>query len=625
MSPRDPDRRDFLRRGLALVGLAALGAGAALSPRRARAAGTQISARLSASETTVGDYVYLEVTVETDGRQVSPPRFPDTGELALEIEQQPTRNGGFSVSFGTRRRARSSSSKTFTYILSPTEAGELEIPIEVVVDGEVHRLANPLKLSATGADAEPRELVMGQTGDRPQSADAEVIVWPMVDRAVVYVGEQLVYELHILERSSGNLSISTAPTFRDFWSVDLSTPQTRGRNLPREVVQGVAFRLHQTMRRALFPQKSGTLAIGGPKISKTPTVALFGSPRGSQMPERFQGRNLGIEVLPLPAAGQPVDFPANNVGQYEIDAEVDRRAMRQGEAVRVTVTVTGVGNISLVQPGAWPSIEGARVYDPKPETPELDDKGERLQGRRRYTMLVVAEQAGTIEIPAFELPYFDPETGAYALAKSDPITLEVAPNPGALAAGTQAGDPAPGSSPGSTREQRESLLAAPVGGQQLERVTPKPRWLDERRWWVGTLAGPGLLALGWLALRARARFGPDEGTRRRGRTQAQRRTQLAAASAAVGDGEGFYPKLAAVLQSAAVERAGLQGVGLARDRLMSLLATRGLEGAEVERLRGLLDACDAARFGAGAGDESGRRAHLEDARSMLADRHWRPS
>ncbi|MCA9700217.1 MAG: BatD family protein, partial [Myxococcales bacterium] len=357
-------------------------------------------------------------------------------------------------------------------------------------------------------------------------------------------------------------------------------------------------------------------------------VNLFFGPRQPGRPaQSYAGRNLAVEVKPLPAEGQPPDFPANNVGSFTLEAAVDRETLRQGEAVRLTVTIAGIGNVALVSLGKaferGPTVPGARTYEPKPEAPVLETGGPRLKGSRSYTMLVVAEQSGTLHIPAFELHYFDPEAAAYQVAKTEPITLQVEANPNLPAAATDgAKGVAQADAAGESKGDQE-LLAAPLAGSTLDRVTPRERWLSSGRWWAGTLTAPVLLGLGWLGSRLADRLGPTEAARARAQRLTDRRRLLAEAEAAVSGGEGFHIKLADALQAAAVGRAGSEGVGLTRNRLMDLLAGQGVATGELETLQELLDACDAARFGAGAGDVEARRSQLDRARSLLAGKGWR--
>lgn len=599
------------RRFLHLASMGALALAIAGTPALAHAAEVEVTVTLSAAQVQVGDSVYLQVEVATDGNRIDAPSF--SGLDDVDVNAAGT-SSGTSIEIGGGRRVRRST-KTFTYLLSPRKAGEYSIGVEVEVDGDTHRPAKKPKLIASG---EPPQAIVeqGKANDAPQDPDAEVIVWPVVDKAKVYVGEQILYELQIWERANGNLSITSTPTFKDFWSEDLLPPDRNRRpRSDRRFIAGVPYRVHQTLLRALFPQKAGVLTIGGPEIQMQPMVGLFG---GGGPPKTFMGRGLAIEVLPLPAEGQPRGFKPNNVGQLTISAEVDRTKLRQGEAVRLTMQLAGVGNIALIELPPLPELPGLRSYEPKPETPHFEAKNSKLEGSRVFTQLLVAEQAGELTIPAIELPYFDPAKGSYELAKTKPITLQVEANPDAVARTDSATDERP------ERSEDEELLAPPIAGGELVRTTPTAPWLTRKRWWIGALLVPATLGFGWLANRSMQRFGPDDRSRARSKELARRRTLLSEASRAVESGDGFYPKLGELLQALAIGRAGNDGVGLTRDRLMRLLAERGVANDDIVQLRELLDACDAARFGSGGGDVEQRRADLDRARGLLDKRSWSP-
>jgi hypothetical protein len=602
-------RRELLR--TAVPGLAALAV--LTTPMLVHAVEVKVTAALSRSQITLGESVYLQVEVASDGssRHVQQPRF--LGLDDVDIIERGT-STGLSVEMGPNGSSRST--KTFTYVLAPRTIGEHEIDVEVDFIGKTYKPTVAPKLVVTGVGFVP-EPEQATPGDRPASADSDVIVWPVVDKSKVYVGEQIIYELQIWDRSNGNLTVTSQPTFKDFWSENLDDPRQRRRQeFTRDHIDGVPYRVHSALRRALFPQKAGTLTIGGPEIEAQEfTGPFFG---GTGPPRSFLGRSLAIEVLPLPADGQPPGFRANNVGQFRVTSEVDRTKLRQGEAVRLSVRIAGTGNIALVELPALPQIAGLRSYEPKPETPQLGTGKDKLQGSRVYTVLIVVEQAGRISIPAIELPYFDPDAKAYRVAKSKPIVLEVEVDPEAKVGAEPDND-----DDDADDEGEDELLAPPIADQTLTRVTVREPWLTSERWWAGSLAAPAVLGLAWLGRSLRARYGPDDAARARTREAARRRALLNQANTALEQGDGFYPTLGSLLHTAAVARAGAEGVGLTRERLMKLLVEQAVPREEVEQLTELLEACDAARFGAGGGDVAQRRVHLERARALLGRRAWR--
>ncbi|MFV8752073.1 BatD family protein [Nannocystaceae bacterium ST9] len=598
MQPRPLTRRRAL--GLAIGSLAGL----ALA-RSAHAAEVEILAVLSEEQTEVGQGVFLEVEVAvSDAGSVGQPRFANTEGLTIQNRGV---SSGVAVQFGTGSRNSSRRTNTYTYVIVPSQPGEYEIDIEVEVDRVKYEPAIKPKLSV-GGEALPDEPVAPEAGAVPVSADEAIIVWPVVDASKVYVGQQVVYELQIWSRVFGRLELIKLPTFKDFWTEELDI----ARDKRRALVAGVPYDVFTTMRRAVFPQRAGTLTIEGANLRSGGNVGLFGG--GTPSREHY-GPSFAITVEPLPAEGQPPGFSANNVGVFELSASVDRAKIIQGEALRLSVKLSGTGNIALVALGEWPKPAGMKTYEAKPETPKLDTKGARLRGERTWEMLLVAEQAGTLTIPAIELDYFDPERGQYRRAASKPITIEVAANPDAA--------PIPIDDEASEASPTSEPFAPPLAGDALARTETREPWLTPMRWWIGIATVPALLAIATIARVARERLGPDEQTRSRAAALGRRRQLLIEARAALESGEGFHAKLAEALQRAAVDRAGPQGIGLARGPLMALLRTRGVADDEVARLQTLLDSCDAARFGAGAGEIAARREQLEAATTLLESKVWR--
>jgi hypothetical protein len=330
------------------------------------------------------------------------------------------------------------------------------------------------------------------------------------------------------------------------------------------------------------------------------------------------GTPLSIEVLPLPAKGQPPGFSANNVGQFAIQAAVDRTQVEQGEAFTLTVTIEGTGNVRFADPGEWPVLEGMRRYDPKQDF-QLTVSGGKIGGTRSYEFLIVAEEAGTLEIPAHELAHFDPARERYTVSRTEPIRVEVAASPDAVS-----------SEHAGLEEivddgQEAELLGDVFASEVLPRTEVEPGWLTPMRWTTGVLAVPASLGAGLLGRAAVRRLRGDEAAQSRAAQAAQRRTLIDRASHAVESGEGFVPAVAALLQGIAVGRAGPAGVGLPRQRLLALLAEQGVAPVELEKLRKLLDTCDAARFGAGALDEPARRELLHEAKALADAPAWKGS
>jgi hypothetical protein len=584
---------------------AAAGLAVLVVPGRALAGEVSVEVRLGQPRARVGEGVFVQVTVEgRGGVSIGEPSFP-----VLAGVQVVERGSSFQqMTFGIGAGGGSTVTRTYDYLLVADRPGRFELEITVVADGHTVRPARAPVLEVTGEAADAAEAATPQA--RPGSADEEVFLWPTVDREEAWVGQALRYRLELWERTDADVQMRTIPTFEDFWVEELEADRRR-----RDMVDGVPYRVHPLLERALFPQKAGELVVGAGEVVVTPQsgLGLF-RPGRRRPPHAVHGPALRIRVLPLPAEGQPPGFPANNVGRFDLRSEVDRIALRQGDALTFTVTVRGTGNVRFVEPPPLPEMPGLRVYDPQEQLQVGFQNGE-VAGERRWKYLVVAQAAGPVTIPALELDFFDPEPGGYRVARSEPIRIEVEPDGTTTSA-------VPALESGAEPDEGE-LLADLVAPESLPRTEPRPPLLTPDRWAGAALAAPAAFGLGLLLLRVRDRVYGDPRMRARVARVAHRRRLVDDARRATARGDGFFPALGELLQTAAVERAPA-GAGLPRERLAELLGREGVPEADLDRWRRLIDACDAARFGSEPSDEATRRQALADAVALVEGPSFRP-
>jgi len=124
-----------------------------------------------------------------------------------------------------------------------------------------------------------------------------------------------------------------------------------------------------------------------------------------------------IEVLPLPEGGRPADF-SGAVGQFDVRATVPRAAT-QLEPTTLTLAISGRGSFDRVTTSGLPSSPALKTYPPAARTNDSP-------GMRTFEQPIVPEASGEQTIPPVAFSYFDPRTGRYETAHSQPLTLQVA-------------------------------------------------------------------------------------------------------------------------------------------------------------------------------------------------------
>jgi hypothetical protein len=284
------------------------------------------------------------------------------------------------------------------------------------------------------------------------------------------VGQQVLYRVRILSR---------ADVTQVDWSEPPRFPGFRAEWLPERPVRqavvhdGVRYNAREESR-ALFPERPGELRAAPAGLSCRLTTDAGERTFLAPVPA------LTLHAVEPPASGRPPDF-SGLVGPIELQTIVTPRELSLGTTVRVAVMLRGPGNLWEAQEPIA-AVAGAEIFRRRPELTR--ETGPRLSLKRHFIYDVVPLRAGALAIPAVRVPYFDPATGRYAVAASEPVRVAV----GARAQLGGAAEPAAPSAEGAGEPRADVANGA------------SRAW----RWWpaaVAVLAG----AVAVLALRRRAR------------------------------------------------------------------------------------------------------------------------
>jgi hypothetical protein len=435
------------------------------------------------------------------------------------------------------------------------------------------------------------------------------------------VGEQVNVEWHLyLSHRPDKYQTITEPRAEGFWIEDLPVPSQRGLSLVPQTVDGQTYLTALLAKRAMFPLSPGRHSVL-PMESEISQVDFFGS---TVRTERLKAEPLVIEAVALPTAGQPRGFDPAAVGQFSIEAKVDRDRVAVGDAATITVTVSGQGNLRKMAAPALEPLSGWKAYDPKITLSV--DPGDVVRGVQKTEHLLLPERPGTTIIPAFSVAYFDPEAKSYAVAKTPPLRIEVA----AAAAGAGAGVGA--NAPGSPAAASAGAAVPAAGVENVVGLDVRPiraksalrrelgTTLYRSRAFVGLLVAPPL-AFGLTVLIGRVRESLSQDTertrRRRLRRLARRRLGAAEAHLAAGQTASFFIEIDRVLRELLSGRLGRPVTGLARDELRALLMQAEWGGPLVDQTIAALDECDRARFAPGSVGTEAMNQALERAGDVI--------
>ena len=345
-----------------------------------------------------------------------------------------------------------STSNSYTYALQATREGTFRIgSASVTIDGnkvssepyEIKVLPDDGSYAASGggSGASSGQGQPQQNTSDPQVSGKDLFLRCIPSKKSVCVGDQivLVYKLYTKVPVS-SVSVSKMPSYAGFWTKDLSDNSGKLKQ-SSEYINGIEYTTAEIQRVVIVPQRSGKLTIDPMTMecvaqirterrnrrSMDPFEAFFNDPffnnSITNVQKELSSQSLSIDVKALPENGKPASF-AGAVGNYKFTSSIDKTELSTNEAVTVTLTVSGTGNIELLQmpePVFPPDFE---VYDPKITT-STDATSQGITGTKKAEYLAIPRRAGSFSIPSVEFSYFNPGTESYQTLQSEPYELSV--------------------------------------------------------------------------------------------------------------------------------------------------------------------------------------------------------
>lgn len=235
--------------------------------------------------------------------------------------------------------------------------------------------------------------------------------------------------------------------------------------------------------------------------------------------------------------------------------------------------------------------------------------GDRIGGERLYRYWTTPSIGGEQTIPPIEVPYFDPQAGAYQVASSAAIGVTVEGDPdSAKAAAKERAD--------SGTIQRDIRLIRPTSDVESRVLVLLHRqgWF----WWLLCLPPFGYFAL-VLGDRFRRRLRKETPRVRLRRARGKARAQLRVAEIHLRGQRPakFFAALSHAMYDHLEEWLDHSLQSMTQQDMRSFLRARGFDSATIRRIEDDLNACDHARFAPSAIDEKEMRAAVERTKALL--------
>lgn len=355
----------------------------------------------------------------------------------------------------------SSHSYTYSIVVIASKAGKVSISPasvkagskiytsrSVIIDVEQENTGNYKSRAGSGAGRQcnsynPHSYGYSQQRTQVQSSpnsgkanvniDSKALfVRAIPNKTNVVKGEEVVisYKLYTLLPVS-QYSINKIPSTIGFWveELDKQEPPT----LSIEEYDGQKYQVAILRRTIVYPQRTGRLTIQGMPLSIVAHVAMhsrvqystgdpffdsfLNDPFFSRMATNYQSVQkdlktnavtINVRELPLP---QPENY-VGGVGSFNLTSSVSTQKVKAFEAMYLTYTIEGSGNISLINSLKLSLPDEFQISDPE-ITDHISKTRLGVSGSRTFKYLIIPSVEGDYVIAPMNISYYDIESGQY--------------------------------------------------------------------------------------------------------------------------------------------------------------------------------------------------------------------
>lgn len=569
----------------------------------------QITGR-APGQVAVGEQFRLSYTVNTD--DVSGFRAGNIPD-AFEVLMGPSTSTQSSFQM-VNGHTSSSTSVTYTYILSATKNGSFTIPAaHASVNGKtIHSNEVHIKVSGTAQQGNSGSGQRSQSGGQTRSAGthisgSDLFIKVSANKSHVHEQEPIlltykVYTLVDLTSLSGKM-----PDLKSFYTREVPLPQEKSFKI--ESHNGRPYRTVTWQQYVMFPQTTGKLEI--PSITYEgmvvlqnrnvdPFEAFFNGGSGyMEVKKEITAPGLTITVDPLPA--RPTNF-SGGVGTFTLSAQLDKAEVKANDPVTFRVVVSGTGNLKLIKQPVVNLPKDFDQYDAKiTDQTKLTTNG--IEGSMVYDILVVPRHQGKYEVQPVEFTYFDTQSNSYKTLRSQPFTIQVAKGDG---------------SGGVASFSSEEVKQLNKDIRYIKTDTTRLRAVDEfffgsAFYWISLAVLLAVFISLFVIFRHRAIENANIGKMRgkRANKVAVRRLRVADKLLKAGKQNEFYDEVLRALWGYVGDKLDMPVTQLSRENISQQLTERGVDDETVSLFIGALDECEFARYA--PGDPSGNMNKVYDA------------
>lgn len=379
--------------------------------------GQELKLSVSKNPVAVGEEFRIEFSIEGSASEFKGPSLNGLRKLS-----GPNQSSSSSMQI-INGKVSSSKTTSYTYYVTALNEGTLTIgEASVKSEGKTVR-SQAGQMQVTKANPKTKQA-------NSYNIAENVYLKATASRRRIFQGEQIVVSYKLYSKINlADINLTIVPELNDFWKEEIETNSSA----KLEVIDGVKHNVWEISRFILTPQKSGKLKIDPMSINVTVQIKNkrsrdpFGDPFGffgsyQNIEEEISSKNINVTVKDLPE-GAPENF-SGAVGQFELKSSVDKSSIEANQALNYKLTLSGNGNIHLIDDVKVDFPSNFETYDPQKNDKTFSTKN-GIAGKIEFEHLLIPRYKGEYEIKGVNFCYFNPKTKSYKTITTKPILVNV--------------------------------------------------------------------------------------------------------------------------------------------------------------------------------------------------------
>ncbi len=376
-----------------------------------------VYAQVNAKKVQVGGQFEYAIVITVNASNFTPPNFKD-----FDVVSGPNQSNSVQYVNGAM-----SQQLVISYGLVAKKEGKYTIGPAAVMSGNQKLETQPVTIEvvkgAVGNSGNQNET----TQNNSKLNNGDLFIRTGMSKSKCYLGEQVTIIQKVFSRYQIiGFQKFEQPSYDGFYS-QAQESVSKGQ-LATENVDGVNYYTYELFRTVAIASKAGKISltpIEGDVVIRRQTAAkprnifeqFFGAAGYEDVPVTVKSKSMVAEVLELPEDGKPINF-GGAVGNFSYKVQVTRNELKANEALNLKMTISGKGNLKLINPPKLNLPEGFESYDPK----TVENANAKV-----FDYLIIPRTEGDFTLENLGFSYFNLDSKKYISIPSDEIKIKVLP------------------------------------------------------------------------------------------------------------------------------------------------------------------------------------------------------